>query len=141
MDPDNNYTLGPLQFSHLKLSGDLNVNVNVNINDLFSSNRSLTVNSAFAGGKLAVTGDLKLPSFGLSGKSSASLNLRRLSISHQLFTADIEGQASLQAGPLALGPKAGCTGRTGIHPNTSPSSPGGSLPRRPADFFRSANPF
>src|SRR5260370_23500773 len=124
MDPDNNYTLGPLQFSHLKLSGDLNVNVNVNINDLFSSNRSLTVNSAFAGGKLAVTGDLKLPSFGLSGKSSASLNLRRLSISHQLFTADIEGQASLQAGPPAPSPTTQAPRSAVIAPNTSPRSPG-----------------
>ena len=139
MDPDNNYTLGPLQFSHLKLSGDLNVNVNVNINDLFSSNRSLTVNSAFAGGKLAVTGDLKLPSFGLSGKSSASLNLRRLSISHQLFTADIEGQASLQAGPVALDLKADATGSTVIDQNISLSSPGDSLRRSLDDFRGSAN--
>jgi RHS repeat-associated protein len=138
-DPDDHYDLGPFQFSNIRATGNLHLNLDVNINNLFSSNRSVTVNNAFAGGNIGLNADVALPSFGLRGTSSANLSLNQLSINHQLFTADIQGRALLKTSPFTFELDANAFGTTVIDRNISLSSPGESLQRSLGDFQGSAN--
>lgn len=137
-DPDNGaVNLGPFQFKHITLGGDFKLNASFTLNNLFSPDRSLTVNSLFAGGKLQFTADTSL--FGLSGKSTAIVDLEQLSLTHGLFTADVSASATLSAGPLALDLKADALGTSILDQNISLSAPADSL-RYTLDHFQgSAN--
>lgn len=140
-DPDASVSVGPFQFKNIEASGNLNLNASLTLNNLFSSDRSLTVNSAFAGGHISLLADTTLTPFGLTGRSTASLNLDQLHIDHELFTTSISANATLASGPFALDLSADATGSSVIDRNISLSAPGDSLRYTLDNFQGSANLF
>ncbi len=96
-------TLGPLEIGNLRGSASLTGNLNVTLNDIWSSERSIEVNSLSAGGHVLLHSDLRLPSLGLSGSGSYRLDLAGLRISHEFATAEIDGRATVSAGPFRVG--------------------------------------
>jgi RHS repeat-associated protein len=136
---DQGLSIGPFQFRNIQGEANLNVNFNVTLNSLFSSDRSLTINSLFAGGRLSLVGDTTLTPFGLTGKSVAILNLDQLHIDHQLFSASLSANATLAAGPFALDLNADATGSSVIDRNISLSSPRDQLATALDNFEGSAN--
>lgn len=102
---DENYNLGPFRFGNFRLTGVENVhgNFNLQLHDLFSSNRSFSVESASLSGTASVSSSLELPSFGLSGTGSYQLDLNSLRIGNGVATVDASGRSRLEAGPFALG--------------------------------------
>ncbi|MBZ5603547.1 MAG: RHS repeat-associated core domain-containing protein, partial [Acidobacteriia bacterium] len=140
-DPPNGATVGPFQFRNIQATGNLNVNASITLNNLFSSDRSLTVNSLFAGGHLTLVADTTLTPFGLTGRSSALLSLDSLHVDHQFFSTTLSANATLAAGPFALDLNADATGSSVIDRNISLSSPGDSLRYTLDNFDGSANLF
>jgi RHS repeat-associated protein len=140
-DPDEGVTVGPFQFKNIQAQGNLNVKASITLNDLFSSNRSLTVNSVFAGGDLGLLADTTLTPFGLTGKSTARLSLEQLHIEHGLFSTTLRANATLASGPFALDLNGDATGTSVIERNISLSSPGDSLRYTLDNFQGSANLF
>src|SRR5262249_49706239 len=96
-DPnDNRVSVGPFQFRNITgIFEPGEVNVNLQLNDLFSPNRSLTINSLSASGSLNLIADTTLTPFGLTGQSTARLSLDSVHIDHQLFSASLSANATL----------------------------------------------
>ncbi|HSI78928.1 MAG TPA: toxin TcdB middle/N-terminal domain-containing protein [Lunatimonas sp.] len=104
-DPDDQtepVDIGPFRLR--KITGTLNANLDTSLelHDLFSSNRSLSINSLVVGGKLHLRSELEVPSFGLRGYGGYHLDLTSLNVKHDVASVDIEGQAQINAGPFTL---------------------------------------
>jgi RHS repeat-associated protein len=140
-EPSNGATVGPFQFRNIQAGGNVSLSANISLNNLFSSDRSLTINSVVAGGHLTLVSDTTLTPFGLTGRSSALLSLDSLHIDHQLFDVSLTANATLAAGPFALDLNADATGSSVIDRNISLSSPGDSLRYTLDNFNGSANLF
>ena len=121
-DPDD-FNIGPLQLSDLQLSYSGTVSFNIQLNNLFSENRSMTVNAADLAGEFTVFADAQLPAFDLSGLASGRLQLDT-TIRDQEISASLSGRASFDVGPLELRANFGAEGSTQI-PSTIPLSAGG----------------
>jgi RHS repeat-associated protein len=101
--PDPGVDVGPLRFRNFSgtienVHGDFNLR----LNNIWSSDRSLDIESAFVGGTLHLRSDVDVPSFNLHGSGSYRFNLEGLRIQHGLAEVDLSGQASLSAGPVGL---------------------------------------
>lgn len=96
-------TIGPLEVGNLRGKASLYGNLSLTLNDIWSSERSIEVQSLSAGGNVLLHSDLRLPNFGLSGSGSYRLDLAGLRISHEFATAEIDGRATVSAGPFRVG--------------------------------------
>ncbi len=140
-DPDEGVDVGPFRFRNIQGRANLNLNANFTVNNLFSSDRSLTINSLFAGGNLDLVADTTLTPFGLTGRSTAHLSLDQLHIDHQLFSTSLTANATLASGPFALDLDADLTGTSIIDRNISLSAPADSLRYTLDHFHGSGNVF
>ena len=103
--PDNpGVGVGPFRFSNFQVSDSSHFQVsgNLSVQNLFSSNRSLTINNFSASGTLGVTSDVSLPAFNLTGKGRLRLDLDQLSVSRDLFRVDVSGTSQIDLGPGGL---------------------------------------
>jgi RHS repeat-associated protein len=127
--------LGPLRLRNIQGSVSANVNVSAQLHNLFSPDRSITLDALVAGGRLRLRSDLELPSFGLSGSGNYEFNLSRLNINRQFASAEIDGRASLSAGPLSLTLGLSGYGSTTLPPQIRLNEAGAQL-QRSLDEFR-----
>ncbi|HEU4891610.1 MAG TPA: SpvB/TcaC N-terminal domain-containing protein [Vicinamibacterales bacterium] len=134
-------SVGPFQFRNITGSANLNLDTSFTVNNLFSSDRSLTINTFNAGGTLTLGADTTLTPFGMTGRSTARISLDSLHVDHQFFQASISANGTLAAGPFALDLTADATGTSVIDRNISLSSPGDSLRYTLDNFQGSANVF
>jgi RHS repeat-associated protein len=118
----NPLSLGPLRLTDINGTVAAQVKVSgLQARDIFSANRSFSVDSAVVGGTLEMRSDLKLPSFDMTGSGSSQLSLSRLSINHQFASAEIDAKAALSSGPVSLTLGVSGYGSTMLPPQIRPS--------------------
>jgi RHS repeat-associated protein len=116
-DP-NEYNLGPLQLRNPQLTPTGSARVNLQVNNLFSEDRSITVNSADLEGELRLNSEASLPAFDLNGTATGRLRLDA-SYRDQELSASLAGRADFDVGPLELQTRFGADGTTQV-PSTIP---------------------
>lgn len=120
-DPgDDDYDIGPLQLQDPQLTPIGRASFQLQLNNIWSENRSITVNSADLAGELRLNAGARLPAFGLSGTATGRLRLDA-TLHNQELDASLSGRANFDVGPLDLGIRFGATGTTRI-PATIPLS-------------------
>jgi RHS repeat-associated protein len=101
-DQNQGLVLGPLQVRNITGTLNANLSADFQVNNIWSSDRSLTINTLVLGGNLHLRSDLELPSFGMTGHGSYELNLDSLRVDRQFASAEIDGRATLSTGPFSL---------------------------------------
>jgi hypothetical protein len=80
----------------------LRLNASFGINNIFSADRSVTINNFSASGSVGFTSNVSLPSFNLSGTGSLRLNLDQLNFDSDRFSASFSGTSRIGLGPGEL---------------------------------------
>jgi len=93
--------LGPLQLQDPTLHANAQANINIQINDLFSSDRSITIDSASLAGTAQVNSTARLPAASLEGGAYGRLTLGA-SIHDNQIAASLSGSARFDLGPALL---------------------------------------
>ncbi len=104
MDPPedrNPVSLGPLQLRGISLTdaSRLRLNASIGLNNVFSENRSLTIDNFSASGSAGFSANVSLPAFNLSGPGSLRLNLDQLELNNEHFSTTITGTSRIDLGP------------------------------------------
>ena len=97
-------SVGPFNFSNFGVSdsSQFRLQASFGLQNLFSDNRSLTINSVSASGSLGLSSDISVPAFNLSGSGSLRLNLDQLAVDSDRFRVDVSGGTRIQLGPANL---------------------------------------
>lgn len=96
--------VGPFRFSNFQVSDatQFHLGASFSLQNLFSDDRSITVNSLSASGRLGLTSDVSIPAFNLTGSGGLHLDLDQLSIQDDRFRIAVSGSSRILLGPADL---------------------------------------
>lgn len=107
----NDSSVGPLQLRNPQFKLNGSATFSLQLTDLFSEDRSMTVDAASLAGRVGFTAGARLPAFNLDGTATGQLSLDA-TIQNQRLSASLSGSARFDVGPANLGVKFDVNGST-----------------------------
>lgn len=112
-DDDLSFDIGPLRLSNPRLVPSGSGQINLSLNNIWSENRSATINHASLNGLLGFAAQAELPAFGLEGRAIGVMELDA-TLNEGEFAAELTAEAGFDLGHLQLDIDIGAEGTTRI---------------------------